>query len=220
MKLSKEAIDTAYWHTLLTHGKPPASVYALCHENEWSEADFYSHYSTLESIERNFWRDTVTDVVEVLEKDEDYPSYEPRQKVLAFCYTYFEHIRQYRSRFLKRFPRKPSLCALKALQKMETAYNDYLEKISQENPSTDSETKSKDCKIRENLKPLEHKGYWVKFCLLIQFYLEDESDKFESTDALIEKSVNLIFDARDTQVLEGAVDLARFLAGRMGVKID
>lgn len=213
MDKKRAEIDNAYWDYVLTHDEPPKSVFKLCQGQEsWSEADFYKAYASLEVLERAFWERVILEVRSVVEKDKDYAEYPARQKLLAFYYTFFEHMLQYRSRFLARFPRKPSLCAAKRLQKMECAFSDFVNPLMEESASEEA-SKIND-KLKETFKPFESKGLWMQFLFVIQFNLDDDSEGFEGTDALIEKSVNLVFDARDTRVLEGVVDLARFLIGK------
>jgi hypothetical protein len=47
---------------------------------------------------------------------------------------------------------------------------------------------------------------------VIDFSLKDDSRGYERTDAFIEKSVAVAFDLIRTQVVDSALDLARFLA--------
>jgi ubiquinone biosynthesis protein COQ9 len=47
---------------------------------------------------------------------------------------------------------------------------------------------------------------------VISFLLKDESQRFERTDAFIEKTVAFAFDVIRTQAIDSAFDLARFLA--------
>jgi hypothetical protein len=43
------------------------------------------------------------------------------------------------------------------------------------------------------------------------FNLKDESEKFERTDAFIEKSTTVFFDLMGRQVLDSGFDLVRFM---------
>ena len=47
--------------------------------------------------------------------------------------------------------------------------------------------------------------------LLMKFWLSDTSKGFEKTDALIEKSVNVVFEVFDNTRLDTILDLGKFL---------
>jgi hypothetical protein len=53
---------------------------------------------------------------------------------------------------------------------------------------------------------------YIHFRAVIAFLLKDESQRFERTDAFIEKTVAFAFDVIRTQAIDSAFDLARFLA--------
>jgi hypothetical protein len=46
---------------------------------------------------------------------------------------------------------------------------------------------------------------------VLEYFLKDESQGFERTDAFIEKTVEFAFDLLRTQAIDSAADLARFL---------
>lgn len=210
MENTRERIEAAYWDRLLIHGDQFSSVYALCKEISIEEKEFYKFYASLEVIEKHFWKQTVDDVVELLEKDKDFQEYETEQKWLSFLYTFIEHIGQYRSRFLKRFPRKPSLCAAKRLKGAEDSLNDFVDRnVELSECSLRSEKVGKE--ISEGIHCAEKKAFFAHFCLVVVFFLEDESNDFERTDAYIEKTGKLAFQLKDNSVLDSAFDLLKFL---------
>lgn len=218
MSEHKETIDAAYWDWVLTRDKSPRSVYALAKDAEWGEDDFFKIYPSLEAVESTFWADTVKATIDTLEADEEYPTYPPEQQLLAFYYTYIEHITRYRSRFLARFPKKPTACAFKQTAKMRKAFESFVENRG-ETPSGEAETapkmERKKCDWKVERGELEGKAHWLQFMFILRFWLEDDSEGFEATDALIEKSVRFTTELKETRVLESAFDLGRFLVGRM-----
>jgi ubiquinone biosynthesis protein COQ9 len=52
---------------------------------------------------------------------------------------------------------------------------------------------------------------YIHFRAVIAFLLKDESQRFERTDAFIEKTVAFAFDLIRTQAIDSGIDLARFL---------
>lgn len=53
--------------------------------------------------------------------------------------------------------------------------------------------------------------FWLHFCFLLIFWMNDGSADFEQTDAAIEKSVNLAFDLIGKSAVDSALDFAKFL---------
>ena len=52
---------------------------------------------------------------------------------------------------------------------------------------------------------------YIHWRSVLEYFLKDESTRFERTDAFIEKTVELAFDLLRTQAVDSAADLIRFL---------
>ena len=67
----------------------------------------------------------------------------------------------------------------------------------------------------DNIKQIENVGIkfasWSHFMLLMKYWLKDNSNNFENTDVLIEKSVNTGLDVLDSNILSQMFDLGKFL---------
>jgi hypothetical protein len=207
----KETLFNCYWDYYLEEGKRPASVYKFCKHLSIEEVEFYQHFSSFDVVESFFWEKSVTETLEALASDEEYRNFSTRQKVLAYCYTFFTISLSHRSKFLLAFPRFPKneLSHLfrypKSLKKFSNVFTNWVEE-----------------RIREGIQNEEivdrmgiHKFYPNLLCLvhwyLIDYNLNDSSSKFEDTDTLIEKVVNTFFDTVQSQVFESVFDLFRFL---------
>ena len=59
--------------------------------------------------------------------------------------------------------------------------------------------------------PILSEGAWIQFLAILKFWINDSSTAFESTDILIEKSVNTVVDLLNSKPLEGLLDLGKFL---------
>jgi len=198
----------AYRIHVLENGDPPASVFAFCRSLGISEADFFTHFPSLEALESEIWAACVHNVRETLEADEDYPDYPPRQKALAFFYTFVESILGQRSWFLARFPKDFPACDPRSLNKFREAFLEWAKPVAKEEVG--------DGMVASRLKADKGlaKLLYGHFRSILKYYLEDDSAGFEQTDAYIEKSSRLFFDLADTRVPESAIDLFRFLSGR------
>lgn len=201
---TKEKIEKGYWDAVLLKGTVPASVYALCESIGVKESDFYDFYASLEHIESSYWADTLIETIAVLEQDEDYASYDFSQKLLSFYFTYFAHIQPQRSRFLERFP-SCGIRALKELSKMRSTFTIHIDQLI-------TQGMEEGCIVdRKMLNTHYSKGIFEQFKAAIVFYKDDSSEKFQDTDAFIEKSTKVVFDGLGSGLLDSLLDVARFM---------
>ena len=207
IQIQLDKIEDAYWDSILLEGKVPHSVYALCKSIDLKEVDFYDHYASLDAIEAKYWESTVVETIESIEADTDYAEYGFEQKMLAFYYTYFAHIQGSRSRFVSHFPslKKCGLHAGAKLQGMESKFNAFIAGILEQGMSEGGVVD------RKQLNKIYPKALFEQFRILIQYYCQDHSEKFQDTDAFIEKTVKLGMDAMGSGVLDSAIDVVRFL---------
>ena len=205
--MEKTEIVDRYWKFLLTEGKRPESVYAFASELEMEESQFYTVFSSLGLIERDYWSSTMTDTISVLENDEDYGDYPVDQKLLAFFYTYITHIQTHRSRFVHFFP-KMAVIDEKNLSGMKQHFREFMKVVV---ASGVAEGTFAD---RKKLTESYDKMLWIHFLAVIRFYLQDESEGFQDTDAFIEKSLKVGVQSAAHGVLDSGIDLLRFMVGK------
>lgn len=199
-----------YRHTVLETGSPPPSVYAFCKEAGIEEASFFEEFSSLDSLEGEIWAERIDHVVGILSSDPEYAGYPPREKVLAFLYTFLEAIKGHRSWFLVRFPRKMTDRDPAVLNRFRERFHDWANPIAAEALADRGPLK------RLNPDRLLKKTLYFHFRTVVKYYLEDDSPGFEKTDAYVEKTVRLLFDLVETNLPDSAVDLFRFLSGKHG----
>ncbi|WP_309383011.1 TetR/AcrR family transcriptional regulator [Cerasicoccus frondis] len=205
-QMSRQAWIDAYLDALLDNGEPPASVRRFAKEQGVTEKAFYAHFANFESLEGEVWKALITDTVATLEADEDYAEYPAQQKLAAFYYTFLEGALDYRSFMLLRFPGMQLICH-GSLSKFRDAFLAYIKPVLEEAKTT------KEVPERGKLNQAYPGLVYAQLLFIIDFWLKDESDQFQRTDALIEKSVTLGFDLIGAQVVDSAFDLVRFLAG-------
>jgi len=202
-----ESLVEAYLDGLLDDGKPPASVRTFCRQQGISEKDFYAHFASFEALEGRIWKQLVDDTVAVLQADEDYAAYPFRQKLAAFYYTYLESALDRRSYMLLRFPGIQLVNPPAYLSKCQHAFEDFVQ------PLLDEAKENKEVATRGKLNKTYPSLLFAQFLFIIDYWLKDESDGFERTDALVEKSTRLAFDLIGAQVFDSAIDFVRFMAG-------
>lgn len=201
-----EAIIDAYWEAYLDEGKAPASVFKLAKASGISEAEFYQHFASLQAVESATWTSLVDQTVAALNRDNEYADYPARQKLLAFFYTYFEHALAQRSRLLAAFPHFEIGPAPRSLKNFRSQFVDWIKPVMTQAIDSD------EVADRKQLSDRYPELLFTQFWFLCDYNLKDESERFEDTDALIEKTTNTFFDAARNQFFDSAFDLVKFLA--------
>ena len=57
-------------------------------------------------------------------------------------------------------------------------------------------------------------GFWLQLLFVINYWIKDESQDFEQTDAAIEKAVNLSFKLIGENTLDSIIDFGKFILQR------
>lgn len=199
-------IQEAYVLNLLRTGKNPISVLQFVEGINISEADFYEHFNSFKSIEKSVWHSFIIETIEVLENDSEYPSYSAREKTLAFYYTFIEVLKQNRSLVLYRLE---GLNFLKGgipfyLSDFFSEFKGYMNTIIHEG------TENEEIIARPLITEQYVQVYKVLMGYLLKVWIGDSSENYQTTDAAIEKSVNLTFDLLQKGPLDSMIDFAKF----------
>jgi len=207
-KSRAEWID-AYLDYLLEHGQQPASVRQFARMQGATEKAFFTHFASFDALEGRIWKSMVTETVETLKADEEYAAYPARQKLAAFYYTFLDGALDNRSFLLLRFPGVQLVTPPQFLNTFRDTFLDYIR------PVLNEAKESQEVPKRGDLNKAYPGLIYAQLLFIIDYWLKDESEQFERTDALVEKSITLAFDLIGTQVVDSAFDLVRFLAGEM-----
>jgi len=201
----KDQIKAGYMHYMLEHGHAPESVYKFCKHHEMEESDFYKAFPGFPAVESAIWADGMHNSSRILHEDEEFASYPTQQKILACLYTYIEQALAHRSFMLISFPGpNPSKPTLK---KLTHNYNHMV------NEWVEQAVEHGEIARRGRLTEVYSNVFSLHLLLVIDFWLKDESEQFQRTDAYIEKTVKFVFELIRTQAVDAAVDLARFFSG-------
>ena len=206
-KVSKTTLLKKYKEHVLTHGVEPRSVFTFAQELGISETEFYTHYSSFEAIQASIWEQFIDDTIVGIKKDQPYKEYTNRERLLAFYYTLIERLKQDRS-FVKYTVqgklKRPELYPT-FLKGFRTSFMEYAESLI--NDGYDE----KEIVKRPLLSDRYKDGMWLQLIFIIGFWLKDDSEAFEKTDAAIEKSVNLSFELMGHGPLDLMIDFGKFL---------
>lgn len=204
--ISKQDIIKQFMNYVLEHNANPNSVYAFAKLNSFNEVEFYKYFASFEAIEKGIFEMLFTNTIKVLNGSEDYNTFDARNKLLSFYYTFFENLTANRS-YVKLVlnKRKNSFKGLKILSGLKQHYTNYVGELDIQTLDVKQEQleKLQDSALKESA--------WIQLLMTIKFWLEDTSVSFEKTDVFIEKSVNTTFDVLDVAPLKSVIDLGKFL---------
>ena len=205
-KTTEDRVRTSYIEYLLTNGKQPASVYKFCLDLGIREEEFYNHFGSFDSLEKNIWKGFIVQAVNSLKADSSFEDFNAREKMLALYFTLAEILKSNRSFALQQLTnhRKPEL--------LPTFLRDYKHDFEEFVSSILNDGKSKgEVAERPYLDKRYPQLFWVHMSVFLLFWKNDDSAGFEKTDAFIEKSINLAFDLIGKGALDSAIDFLKFL---------
>ena len=200
-----EQIKKEYVRYALTH-QELISIFNFCEKIEISEDDFYANFNSFKSLENAIWKDFILKTIAILEEDETYQEYSAREKTLAFFYTFIEVLKANRSFVLMRLTHfdYKKLSFPSFLIDFNKEFNRYAKEIIKYAHTTGEIAPT----------PIISTQYSHVFninCMyILKVWLNDESDNYQTTDAAIEKTINLLFELLHGGIIEGFVDLIKF----------
>lgn len=199
-------IITLYMDYVLTNEDQPKSVYTFSKAHNFEEQRFYEFFASFDSLEQSIFKIFFDNAHSVLEQSEDYLTFDPRNKLLSFYYTFFEILTVNRAYVVHALGNnKSSLKSLKTLSLLRSRFANYIVHLN---------INMIDLK-QEQLVQIQNKSLkesaWLQLLLTIKFWLDDTSPSFEKTDVLIEKSVRASFDLIEAVPLKSLIDLGKFL---------
>jgi hypothetical protein len=203
--ITMSKIIEIYMGYVLENESSPKSVYAFAKSNKFEESAFYNHFGSFDAIDKVIFKTFFDNTMETLSKSKEYQTFDTRNKLLSFYFTFFENLTANRSYILILLNNKTEqLKNLTALSYLKTSFSQYINELNIE--TIDFKQKS--------INQIQQKGIqesaWLQLLLTIHFWKNDSSALFEKTDIFIEKSVNTSFDLLNTTPLKSMIDLGKF----------
>ena len=203
---TRTRIVEAYTNHLREHGTPPHTVHAFCKSLNLSERDFFQEFAFLESVESAIWGDWISGLAAKVSSGAEWKDFSARHRYLTFLFAFTESSLDWRSLMLTRFSHLAPVGSPPFLKAFEEHFKTFAADIISHGISTG------EIASRGPLQALYPAVLYIHFRAVISFLHKDESQRFERTDAFIEKTVAFAFDVIRTQAIDSAFDLARFLA--------
>ena len=204
--ISENDIISSYMDFVLEHNENPKSVYAFAKANNFEESKFYQFFGSFEAIEKHVFKAFFDNTLSVMEKSDDYKSFDARNKLLSFHFTFFENLTANRSYVVYALDRhKNGLKSLTILSELKKSFTDYIEGL---------DIKTLEIK-QEQIDKIQRRALqesaWLQLLLTMKFWIDDTSPSFEKTDIFIEKSVNTSFDILNIAPLKSVIDFGKFI---------
>jgi hypothetical protein len=204
--ITKENVIGFYMDYFLEHNKKPSSVYQFAKLNNFEEAEFYKHFTNFETIDETIFEVFFEQTLQLLQKSDEYESYDAKTKLLSFYYTFFEIFTANRSFVVAILNHdKNQLKNIKKLELLRKHFKNFFQSLEIEKLDLQQE------KLIEIQEKSMAEMAWIQFALLMKFWIDDTSSSFEKTDIFIEKSVNASFDLMDIKPLKSLFDLGKFM---------
>jgi hypothetical protein len=204
--ITRDDIVSKYMDEVLEKGQKPKSVYHFAKENEFTEAEFYSFFGTLEGLEKEIFRLFFVNTIDLLHKNEEYQQYDMKNKMLSFYFTFFEILTVNRSYVLQalKLDRNP-LKNLVQLTSLRESFKEYVSEILTDDYRLEQE------KLQKFQEKAIQESAWLQLMMTIKFWVDDSSAAFEKTDIFIEKSVNASFELMNVAPMNHLIDFGKFL---------
>lgn len=206
-QLTPEQLMAAYKEYTLSHGKPPVSIFLFTKEMGHMESEFYDHFGSFEALEKQIWRHYIQDVIEAVESDPAYAEYSGRERMLSFYFALFEYLKRDRS-FIQQSLSLDKNNLSKGLATFKPVREQFIEFVQ---GLVNEGFASGEIEQRPVISERYKDGLWFQFVFLVGFWLKDDSARFETTDAAIEKSVNLAFELMSSGPLDQLIDFTKFI---------
>ncbi|WP_343329182.1 TetR family transcriptional regulator C-terminal domain-containing protein [Polaribacter staleyi] len=204
--INKDNLISWYMEFVLENNHQPKSVFSFAKENNFEETDFYKFYGSFDVLEEAIFSEFFHHTITVLSKSEDYETFDARNKLLSFYFTFFEILTANRSYLVYALENSNSdFKKLKTLKGLRKEYINYVQNIGIEKIDLKHEKleKIQDKSIQESS--------WFHLLVTLKFWLDDVSPSFEKTDLFIEKSINARFDLMDIKPLQSIIDFGKFI---------
>jgi len=204
--LNKESIISLYMIYVLDNEKKPHTVYQFSKAHNFDEQEFYKFFASFDVLEKHVFNAFFENTLKALSKSVDYTSFDARNKLLSFYYTFFENLSANRSYVIQSLEgNKARLKGLKIFSSLKDSFTRYVDELDIEMIDV------KQKQIQEIQRKALKESAWMQLLMTMKFWMDDTSASFEKTDVFIEKSVNTSFDVLQVTPLKSVIDLGKFL---------
>lgn len=204
---SAEQILDLFMDYTVEHGLG-RSVYEFCTASDVSENDFYDHYDTMEMAERSVWQSLMRSSIQTLHNDESFASYQKRDQLLSFYYTFFENCLLNRAFLITSIEYHGSIKVIPILSQLKEEFEEFIINTFGGSNKLLDQLPIKVSKITDKAMS---EAYWAQLLFLLDFWRKDTSEQCEKTDIAIEKAVKATMDIIDVTPIKSVFDFGKFI---------
>ncbi|GAB1450970.1 TetR family transcriptional regulator C-terminal domain-containing protein [Draconibacterium sp.] len=199
-------IMSAYMKYVLEHSERPKSIYLFAQHLGIKESQFYEQFASFDKIEKLIFKAFFDNAKTLLDKNEEFQTFDAQNKLLSFYFTFFEILKANRSYVVFALENeKNKLKMLSTLSELKKAFDGFIQEIGIE--SIDLKQEKMEKFKNQRISDLA----WGQLLFTLKFWVEDDSAGFEKTDVFIEKSITTGFALLDNSTLHKIFDLGKFL---------
>jgi hypothetical protein len=193
-----------YIDVVTSQNRRPSSLDAFAATLETKHEDeFLDNYTSFKQLESDIFRQIFEELRDSLLQDEVYQSYNAREKLLAIFFTWFEQLSPQRD-FWKIIEREEDFFSCQSyIEQTKAPFEELMTLVIEEG-------KQQEIIAQRPFEGWYKKGLWWDVKYLISFWLKDDSENLEMTDAAIEKAVNFSFDVMEPNLLDSGFDFIKF----------
>jgi len=192
---------------VLEHGTMPNSIFKFAKDLKMKEEEFYTWYTSFDAVKSAIWLEIFDETLRQIEGQEVFKEYSAREKFLGFLFTWIEELKKNRSYLLSLYSSHGQ--KITSLPKEATAFKEKFKEFASDIILEGKETE--EIANRPFISDRYDEAMWIQLWFVFQYWLNDNSPRFEKTDAAIEKSVNLAFDLMGKSALDSFLDFAKFM---------
>lgn len=201
-----QEIIQIYTDLKLNGNNTSPTVYQICKSIGIEESEFYTYFNSINAIENKILSELIESSIEVLQKSNEYPTYNQKDKLLSFYFTFFETLTLNRSIVLSIIDSQPTKWEkIKTLSVLKDPYINFFESLQIDIP------KIKIDKILSTQEKGVEYAAWSQLLITIKFWMDDTSLGFEKTDIFIEKSIKNTFNFIEYNTLNDLLDFGKFI---------
>ena len=204
--ITAQEIQDRYISYVSKRGEHPEDLYEFCSDEKIKDVDFLKVYGDLKQVHHDIWKGFLTSTLEVLAEDDQFGSFSGREQLLAFYYTHIEVLKANREFILVDQSRmKVPIPLPRFMTGYKEAFMDFAKGLINYAMETG------EVADRKFLNAQYARGVWAQLYWLVQFWVKDDSKEFETTDAAIEKAVNLSLELVRPGPVDSIIDFAKFM---------
>jgi hypothetical protein len=201
----EESLIKQYVEFELLEGRAPNYVFEFCKHFNHKETTFYKYFNSLKQIRKKILGNLAYTILGTLDNDKNYAEFNANEKALALFFTTFETFLDNRSYLISKYDKTRDLKNLSGdWDLFFTLFDERMNSI------VDEAKQNEEVKDRPYIGNYYGKSFKLVFLYVFRVWLNDESENFETTDAAIEKSVNLAFEFLGQSPLDSLIDFGKF----------